>query len=104
MNADTTQGGDTTVVDTTVVDTTRISPVVDKFTHLFPNPATEYAVVCSSFPMRSVALYDPSGRCVMRRRVEGTTAQIEVTGYAAGVYYLEIRTPAGRTVKRLMIQ
>ena len=101
---DTTQGGDTTVVDTTVLDTTGISRLADQFTRILPNPTTGHAVVHSSIPMRSVAVYDPAGRCILRRRVDGTIAQLDLEGHARGQYYVVIETPAGRALKRLLLQ
>ena len=104
MFADTVQGGDTTIVDTTIVDTTSISPMADQFTYLMPNPATDQATVYSSFPMLRVAVYDPTGRCVLRRRVDDRTLRLDLTGYAKGTYLIVIHTPAGRAVKRLVVR
>ena len=101
---DTNQGGDTTIVDTNVVDTTKISRLADQFSQIYPNPATDNAVVFSSIPMRSVALYDPTGRCVLRRRVDGTTVQLDLKGIARGQCLVVINTPAGRALKRLLLQ
>ena len=109
MFADTTQDGDTTsvdttIVDTTIVDTTFISQVVDQFTYLMPNPASGQAVLYSSFPIRQVTVYDPAGRCVLHRRVDDRTLRLDLSGYAKGTYLVVVRTPAGRTVKRLVVQ
>ena len=95
---------DTTSVDTTIVDTTFISPVVDQFTYLMPNPASGQAVLYSSFPIRQVTVYDPAGRRVLHRRVDDRTFRLDLSGYAKGTYLVVVRTPAGRTVKRLVVQ
>ena len=99
MSADTVQGG-----DTTIVDTTSISPVADQFTYLLPNPATDHATVYSSFPILNVAVFDPAGRCVLRRRVNDRTCHLDLTDYPKGIYLVTLTTPAGRTTKRLMVQ
>ena len=104
MFADTVQGGDTTIVDTTIVDTTSISPVADRFTYLLPNPATDHATVYSSFPIQNVAVFDPAGRCVLRRRVNDRTCHLDLTDYPKGIYLVTLTTPAGRTTKRLVVQ
>lgn len=104
MFADTVQGGDTNIVDTTFVDTTFISPIADQFTYLMPNPATDQATVYSSFPMLRVVVYDPTGRCVLRHRVDDRTLRLDLTGYAKGTYLIVIHTPAGRAVKRLVVR
>lgn len=91
---DTVQGG----------NTTRINPLADQFSYLIPNPATGHTVIYSSFPIRSVAIFDPAGRCVLRRKVDDTSIQISLAGYAKGCYNVVIHTSAGRTVKRLLLQ
>lgn len=101
---DTTHGGDTTIVDTTTLDTTGISRLADQFSQIFPNPTTGHASVYSSIPMRSVAIYDPQGRCILRRRVNGTIVHLDLEGHARGQYYVVIDTPAGRALKRLLVQ
>ena len=95
---------DTSIIDTSTIDTTWISSVVEQQTHLFPNPATGHVAISSSIPLRSIALYDPSGRCILRRRTEGQFLQLDLNGYANGSYHIVIDTPIGRTVKRLIIQ
>lgn len=95
---------DTTTIDTTALDTTWISPVVDQHTHLYPNPTSGKVAITSSIPLRSVALYDPTGRCILRRQTDGTTLHLDLNGYAKGSYHIVIDTPIGHTVKRIIIQ
>lgn len=90
--------------DTTVTDTTSISPVADRFTYLMPNPASGQTVLYSSFPMQRVEVYDPAGRCVLRRRVDDRMLRLDLAGYNKGTYLVAVVTPAGRTVKRLVVQ
>jgi hypothetical protein len=48
---------------------------------------------------------DADGRLVSREEIDGTanfTRQLDLTGYAAGTYYVTVSTPDGsRTVKVL---
>lgn len=90
--------------DTTVTDTTSISPVADRYTYLMPNPASGQTVLYSSFPMTRVEVYDPSGRCVLRRRVDDRMFRLDLAGFPKGAYLVAVVTPAGRTVKRLVVQ
>jgi hypothetical protein len=85
-------------------NTTRINPLADQYSYLIPNPTTDHTVIYSSFPIRSVAIFDPAGRCVMRRKVDDTSIQISLAGFAKGCYNVVIHTSAGRTVKRLLLQ
>ena len=99
MNADTVQGG-----DTMAVDTTSISPVADRYTYLMPNPASGQTMLYCSFPMLRVEVYDPAGRCILRRRVDDRMLRLDLSGYTQGTYLVVVHTPAGRTVKRLLVQ
>lgn len=85
---DTTQGG-----DTTIVDTTRIDGLVDEFSRVFPNPATDNVVIFSSIPMKRVAVYDAMGRCVLRHRVSGTTVELDTGVWPGGSAWWSSKPP-----------
>ncbi len=77
---------------------------VERFTSLFPNPATGRVSVFSSFGLNSVRLYSVSGAEVLRREgLSGTLATLELGALPAGTYLVHIDTPAGTAVKRLVV-
>ena len=90
---DTTQGPDTVSVD-----------VVGLFTRLAPNPATGLVTVQSSYSLNHVAVYDVQGHLVLEQKASGTAATFDVGALPKGVYVVSIRTAAGTTTKRLLVE
>ena len=90
---DTTQGPDTVSVD-----------VVGLFTRLAPNPATGLVTVQSSYSLNHVAVYDVQGHLVLEQKAAGTAATFNVGRLPKGVYVVSIRTSAGTTTKRLLVE
>ena len=98
---------DTTGVDTTIVDTTGIvSPqLLERYINVVPNPATDKVQVLSSFGLREVEVYDAAGtRVLLRRRLTGYTADLDVSALPAGAYLVRVTTPGGTVTKKLIVQ
>ena len=98
---------DTTIVDTTIVDTTGIvSPqLLERYINVVPNPATDKAQVLSSFGLREVEVYDAAGaRVLLRRRLTGYTADLDLAALPAGAYLVRVITPSGSVTKKLIVQ
>ena len=90
---DTTQGPDTVKID-----------VVGLFTRLAPNPATGLVTVQSSYSLSHVAVYDVQGHLVLEQKAAGTAATFDVGSLPKGVYVVSVRTTAGTTTKRLIVE
>ena len=90
---DTTQGHDTVSVD-----------VVGLFTWLAPNPATSLVTVQSSYSLNHVSVYDVQGHLVLEQKAAGTAATFDVGRLPKGVYVVTVRTVAGTTTKRLLVE
>ena len=90
---DTTQGPDTVSVD-----------VVGLLTRLAPNPATGLVTVQSSYSLNHVAVYDVQGHLVLEQKAAETAATFDVGRLPKGVYVVSIRTAAGTTTKRLLVE
>ena len=77
---------------------------VERFTVLFPNPASARATVSSSFGLECVRVYNAAGVEVLRMDgLTGTSAALEVGSLPRGTYLVHIHTPAGTAVKRLAV-
>ena len=94
---DTTQGPDTVSID-----------AVGLFTRLMPNPAGSMVTVLSSYSLSHVAVYDVQGHLVLEQNVAGEPPTLPVTFDVSrlpkGVYVVSIRTTAGTTTKRLVVE
>ena len=90
---DTTQEPDTVSID-----------AVGLFTRLMPNPASGMVTVQSSYSLNHVAVYDVRGHLVLEQKAAGNAATFDVGHLPKGVYVISIRTTAGTTTKRLMVE
>jgi hypothetical protein len=70
---------------------------------LYPNPTRQSVQIRNSgSSIRSVTLYDASGRMLNMVKVNDHTAVIDLSGYAAGTYFLRIMTENGMVTKRVV--
>ena len=93
---DTTQGGDTLgIADLRVVN---------RYTALQPNPATERVQVLSSFGLQEIEVYNAAGVKVDERKAAGYSATLDVSALPAGPYLVRIATPRGTVTKKLVVR
>ena len=90
---DTTQGPDTVKID-----------AVGLFTRLMPNPASGVVTVQSAYSLGHVAVYDVQGRLVLEQKAAGNATTFDVGTLPKGVYMVSVRTVAGTTTKRLLVE
>ena len=92
-DTDTVQGPDTVSID-----------AVGFFTRLMPNPASGIVTVQSTYRLSHVAVYDVQGHLVLEQKAVGSTATFDVAHLPKGVYMVSVRTAAGTTTKRLVVE
>lgn len=69
---------------------------------VYPNPADDVLFIGTKDTDNfKVTLYDASGRCVFATAVTG---KIDVSGFAAGIYFVEIAKENSKTTKHIVIQ
>ena len=72
---------------------------------LYPNPTHQSVQIRNSgSTIRSVTLFDASGRMLNVVNVNDHTAVIDLSAYAAGTYFLRIMTENGVVTKRVVKQ
>ncbi|MCR4828857.1 MAG: T9SS type A sorting domain-containing protein [Bacteroidales bacterium] len=79
-----------------------IEGTVDFYTYLMPNPASGSVTVASSFSIGEVELFSLDGRRLLRKRVDGLSATLDISTLPAGIYIVRIATGAGTTYKKLI--
>ena len=77
---------------------------LDRFTRIMPNPAHDMVSVLSSYQLRSVVVYDLSGRQLLMEPADGMTATVNVAALPRGTYILAIHTLQGIATKRLVVE
>ena len=69
---------------------------------MFPNPA-DGMVTVSCEGMRAITLTDVFGQELYRMETEAESVQLNLSGYAAGLYLLNVSTGSGMITKRLTV-
>ena len=78
--------------------------VVDRNTHVMPNPTGGLATIFSSFRISTIEVYSSAGSLVKTMQVHSNGAEFNASNLPAGTYILRIRTSHGDTAKRLVKQ
>ena len=85
-----------------------VSPIKRNFTlKVFPNPANDILNITISELKQEARLriFDVSGRILLEKAISSRQSQINVAGFAKGVYILEIRSDkSGIARQKIMIQ
>jgi hypothetical protein len=77
--------------------------LLEKYTHLMPNPANDVLTIFSSFSMKRIEVYSMNGVMVESMDCEGVSTQLTVGDYPKGVYIVKLYTPKGVATKKLVV-
>lgn len=81
-----------------------VGTAVERYTHLYPNPASDRIGVFSSFALTSVEVYDLGGRRMAAQQCTGHAAMVDVSGWPEGTYLAVVRTAAGAMSQKVTIK
>jgi hypothetical protein len=70
---------------------------------VYPNPATNQIVVTGQFESAQLQLFTPDGRRVYQSTAGTNSANIDVSHYANGVYFLKINSQKGNITRKVNI-
>lgn len=87
-------------------DTTQINipyTILEEYTHIIPNPATDKVNIFSSFSIRKIEIYSLKGVKVKEEVVSNTSSTIDVSNLSEGIYLVKVYTPSGVATKKLVI-
>lgn len=71
---------------------------LDNSVKVYPNPAVSVVTIQSESLLKSVELFDVQGRLLQA----GTTATVDVSGRASGIYFLKVTTERGTKVEKIV--
>ena len=78
--------------------------MLQRYTTLLPNPATERVQVLSSFGLSRIELYNAAGVRVHEQKTTGHSLTLDVSALPAGPYLVRIATTAGTVTRKLVVQ
>ncbi|MBQ9473095.1 MAG: T9SS type A sorting domain-containing protein, partial [Bacteroidales bacterium] len=76
--------------------------IVDRHTHVMPNPTGGMTSVVSGFKISTIEVYNTAGSLVMTFKINANIGAIDVTKLPSGTYILRIHTTHGATPQRLV--
>ena len=77
--------------------------ILDRYTHLMPNPAADQVMVTSELGLRHIEVYNARGLLVYSEPAGYSSHTIDLRGWPAGQYMMTIETPQGKTAKHLVV-
>ena len=87
-------------------DTTQVSiqnTVLEEYTQLIPNPASDIVSIFSSFSIRKVEVYSLKGEKLIESDVENVSISLDVSTLPKGIYLVKVYTPHGVATKKLVV-
>jgi autotransporter-associated beta strand protein len=82
-----------------------ISPSDNSKISVYPNPTRgEVNFSSSDAEISEIEIMNVQGQMILRRTINSTTANINLSNYAAGVYYTKIITSKGTKIQKLLLQ
>ena len=85
------------------IDPTSIEEAADVAFAIYPNPATDYAMISSNATIKEVAIINTLGQVVATFTANAENVQINTQDLAKGVYMVSITTTEGSAVKKLTV-
>ena len=72
-------------------------------TNIYPNPTTgKFRIENSELRIENVEVYDVYGKLIKMVKVEGNSAELDLSGNASGVYFTRIITDKGVVTRRIV--
>ena len=75
----------------------------DSSIELFPNPASNYAVISADEPMSSIAIYNSLGQLLQTIDAQGNTwLRLNTDKLSSGIYIIGVRTESNKWIRSRM--
>ena len=75
---------------------------LDNTVKIYPNPVKDNLNITAGHDLKFIELYDLQGRLLQTVLVKGTEAGIDLSGRAAGVYFVKVTTEKGVKVEKII--
>jgi len=70
---------------------------------VFPNPTSDYLHIQANHQMNEARLFSNTGQLMLSKRIDGKSTNLETRSLAPGIYLLQIKTEAGISNRKVMI-
>jgi len=90
-------------IDSNSVSKVEIPDRIVEQIHIYPNPATDILHIQSTKPLQTITLRNAEGKIVKEEVIENDIANINLSDFSSGVYYLNYVLNGKSEVKRVMV-
>ncbi len=70
--------------------------------NIFPNPTSGILNIKSKYKINSIVVFNTSG--TLMQKIEKVEEQINLSKLTKGIYYLQISTESGKTIKKVILE
>ena len=77
---------------------------VDRYSNVYPNPASDIVTVQSSFKVKEIEIHNALGQVVLRKQGSQNIETIDVSNLQSGTYIVRIKTQRGFANKKIFIE
>ncbi|MGF7138115.1 phospholipase D-like domain-containing protein [Roseimarinus sediminis] len=71
---------------------------------IYPNPVNKELSISGESQLRSLSIFDLSGRLLLIRKLEATSESVDLSSLSKGIYMLKVDSEEGSFIKRLVKQ
>lgn len=71
---------------------------------VFPNPANDVVTIQSTNQIKSIEVYDVQGRSIHTQTINKENANLEVSNFTNGIYFIKVKTEFGDKVEKVIVE
>ena len=79
-----------------------VSDTIKSTIEIYPNPFSDYIKVNSSQNIKSIKIYDNSGKLVKNSNHSGKSVEVNVSELPKGIYFISLETNLGTETKKMI--
>ena len=89
-----------TIEKVVYIDNEEVLNQIEDFVNVYPNPTTNLININSKELILEYILTDSFGKTLLYRKINNKGAQLNISNYAKGIYFLNIRTEEGNSITK----
>jgi hypothetical protein len=71
---------------------------------IFPNPSQNVFYINASQEIKNVSVFTINGNRILQENTKSTFAKIDLTDFSSGMYFVEVQTEVGETIRRKVVK
>lgn len=75
---------------------------IDNTVKIYPNPASDFVQIEANSSIKSIQLFDAQGRVLTTKIPDNIQANMDISTYQNGIYFLKVKTETGIKVEKIV--